>query len=76
MPRRRRYHDTGQGSFFGDVAYERILERYSKHFLVTLDRLFDWEAMSEEMIRLYKGRGEVGRPPYPRVLVRKMLFLS
>jgi transposase len=32
--------------------------------------------MSEEMIRLYKGRGEVGRPPYPPVLVLKMLFLS
>jgi IS5 family transposase len=43
---------------------------------VTLDKLFDWEAMSEEMIRLYKGRGEVGRPPYPPVLMLKMLFLS
>jgi IS5 family transposase len=76
MAGRRRYQDTGRGSFFGDLAYERILERYSKHFLVTLDKLFDWEAMSEGMIRLYKGRGEVGRPPYPPVLILKMLFLS
>jgi transposase len=32
--------------------------------------------MSEQMIRLYKGRGEIGRPPYPPVLVFKLLFLS
>jgi IS5 family transposase len=76
MTRRRRYHDTGRGSFFGDLAYERVLERYANHFLVVLDKLFDWEAMSEEIIRLYKGRGEVGRPPYPPVLILKMLFLS
>lgn len=60
MPCRRRYHDTEQGAFLGDLAYERVLERHGKHFLVVLDRLFHWEAMSEEMIRLYKGRGEVG----------------
>lgn len=75
MARNRRYHDTGQSSLSGDVAYEHLLERYSKHFLVVLAKLFDWEAMSEQMIRLYKGRGEVGRPPYPPVLAFKMLFL-
>jgi IS5 family transposase len=58
------------------MAYERVLERYREHFLVALERLFDWEAMSEQMIRLYKGRGKVGRPPYPPVLVFKLLFLS
>lgn len=76
MTRRRRYHDTGRGSFFGDLAYEGVLARYQEHFLVVLERLFDWEAMSEEMIGLYKGHGEVGRPPYPPVLVFKLLFLS
>jgi IS5 family transposase len=76
MASRRRYRDTGRGSFFGDLAYDRLLERYREHFLVVLEKLFDWEAMSEQMIRLYKGRGEVGRPPYPPVLVFKMLFLS
>ena len=76
MTRRQRYHDTGRGSFFGDLAYDRVLERYQGHFLVVLERLFDWEAMSEEMIRLYKGHGVVGRPPYAPVLVFKLLFLS
>jgi len=76
MARRRRYQETGRGSFFGDLAYDRVLERYGDHFLVVLEKLFDWEAMSEQMIQLYKGRGEVGRPPYPPVLVFKLLFLS
>jgi IS5 family transposase len=73
---RRRYRDTGQESFLGELAYEAMLKRHPRHFLVALERLFDWEAMSEQMIRLYKGRGEVGRPPYAPALVLKMLFLS
>lgn len=76
MARRRRYQETGRGTFFGDLAYDRVLERYRDHFLVVLEKLFDWEAMSEQMIQLYKGHGEVGRPPYPPVLVFKLLFLS
>ena len=75
MARRRRYRETGRGSFF-DLGYDRVLERYREHFLVVLEKLFNWEAMSDQMIRLYKGRGEVGRPPYPPALVFKLLFLS
>lgn len=71
-----RYHDTGRGSFFGDYAYQRLLERHAGHFLIALQRLFDWEAQSQGLIRLYKGQGLVGRPPYPPVLIFKMLFLS
>ena len=63
MTRRRRYHETGRGSFFGDLACDRVLERYRERFLVVLEKLFDWEAMSDEMIRLYRGQGEMGRPP-------------
>lgn len=76
MARRRRYRETGRGSFFGDLAYERVLERHQEHFLVVLEKLFDWQAMTEQMIQLYKGRGEHGRPPYRPELVFKILFLS
>lgn len=72
----RRYHNTGRGSFFGDYLYDRLLERYATHFLVVLQKLFDWDAYSEKFIQLYKGLGLVGRPPYPPVLIFKMLFLS
>jgi transposase len=41
-----------------------------------LEKVFDWEALTEQMIELYRGRGEVGRPPYRPELVFKILFLS
>ena len=76
MPSQPRFQDTGRDSFFGALAYERVLQRYQDHFLVHLERLIDWEAAGEQLLCLYKGRGRVGRPPYPPVLVLKMLFLS
>lgn len=69
-----RFKDTGKSSFFGDFVYDQLIPR--DHFLVALENLFDWEALTGELIRLYKGQGLVGRAPYPPVLVFKMLFLS
>jgi IS5 family transposase len=71
-----RFHETGKGSFFGDLAYERVVRRHSCHFLVMLGQMFDWEAKTAEFIRLYKGKGLIGRRPYEPVLIFKMLFLS
>ena len=76
MSRTPRFHETGRGSFFGDIAYERVLERHRNHFLVLLERLFDWEAKTKDMIALYKGKGLLGRAPYPPVVMFKMLFIS
>ena len=70
------YHDTGKTSFFGDFAYQRVLARHRRHFLVVLTQLFDWEAKTEAFIRLYKGHGVIGRRPYPPGMIFKMLFLS
>lgn len=71
-----RYQDTGIGSFFGNMAYERILERHGKHFLVILKQLIDWKTIGEELLPLYKGEGQRGRPPYEPQVLLKMLFLS
>ena len=70
------FHNTGRGSFLGDFAYQRIVERHPRHFLAMLSELFDWEEKTKEFIQLYKGRGVVGRHPYEPVLIFKMLFLS
>jgi len=70
------YHDTGKGTFFGDFAYQRVLSRHPRHFLVVLAQLFDWEAKTKAFIQLYKGRGIMGRRPYPPGMIFKMLFLS
>ena len=76
MPGSPRYHETGRSSLADDKVYERVLKRHAKHFLVALEALFDWEAMCKDMVQLYKGHGEVGRPPYAPVLIFKILFLS
>ena len=46
------------------------------HFLRALKELFDWQGLSARLIRLYDGKGVVGRPPYAPVLMFQMLFLS
>ena len=74
MPRFPRFHKTGKGSFFGDFVYNRVVKR--DHFLVALQELFDWDALCGDLIKLYKGKGLRGRPPYKPELTFKMLFLS
>jgi IS5 family transposase len=76
MVSKTRFQDTGSGSFFGDMAYERILGRHRKHFLVILNQLIDWKAIGGELLPLYKGEGRRGRPPYEPHVLLKMLFLS
>lgn len=71
-----RFQDTGGGSFFGAMAYERVLGRHRNHFLVILNDLIDWEGVSASLLPLYKGQGTRGRPPYEPQLLLKMLFLS
>ena len=53
-----RFQDTGKGSFFGDFVYDQVIP--GDHFLVALEHLFDWEALTEQLIRLYKGQGLMG----------------
>jgi len=76
MSRMPRFHEVGKGSFFGELAYERVVKRHAQHFLVMLARMFDWEAKTADFIQLYKGKGLIGRRPYEPVLIFKMLFLS
>lgn len=75
MARNQRFHDSGSGSFFGDIAYQRVLGRHRHHFLVMLNEIIDWKRIGEELLPLYKGRGRRGRPPYEPQLLLKMLFL-
>ena len=74
MPPIPRFHKTGKDTFFGEWFYRNVIEE--DHFLVGLKHLIDREALTEELIELYKGKGLVGRPPYRPSLVFKMLFVS
>ena len=65
--RRARFHHTDKGSFFGDLVYDRIIPR--DHFLVALEQLLDWDAISEKLIGAYEGEGVRGRAPYDPALI-------
>ncbi len=69
-----RFKQLGQGSFFGDMVYERVVP--PDHFLRQLAKVVDWSVFTEQLIRLYVGRGQEGRPPYEPAVILKMLVLA
>jgi IS5 family transposase len=71
---KRRYKGLGVGSFFGEMVYARAVP--DSHFLRQLNQVVDWGALSERLVRLYKGKAQEGRPPYDPAVILKMLILS
>ena len=71
---KRRFKELGTGSFFGGLVYDRAVPQ--EHFLRQLDGLVNWGVYARKLIRLYKGGGVVGRPPYNPAVILKMLLLS
>jgi len=69
-----RFKALGGGSFFGDLVYKRVVPE--KHFLRELERVMHWSVFTERLVELYRGRGEIGRPPYDPAVVLKMLVLA
>jgi len=69
-----RFRDTGEGSFFGNLVYERAVP--TSHFLRQVRELVDWEALAQDGVALYKGGAEYGPPPYHPSLVLKVLVLA
>ena len=73
MPQER-FRDTGKGSFFGELVYDRVVPQ--EHFLRKLNEVIDWRPFTQKLLRYYKGGGEYGPPPYEPALVLKMLLMS
>lgn len=74
MPSKPRFKDTGKSSFWGSFVYDRIVPQ--DHFLVALEKMFDWSDMSRLLLQAYQGQGLRGRPPYDPVQIFKILFVS
>jgi len=70
----RHFKPLGLGSFFGAPIYERVVPR--AHFLVKLAQVIDWDSFTELLLPAYKGLAEEGRPPYPPVVILKMLVIA
>ncbi len=71
---KQRFVETGDHSFYGEYVYEQIVP--TDHFLGKLRALIDWERFTRKLIRLYKGEGVVGRPPFDPALVLKMELVA
>lgn len=71
---KKRFKDVGIGSFFGQFTYEQAVPR--THFLVQLNKVINWDVFNDMLIGAYKGLGETGRPPYPPVVLLKMLVIA
>jgi IS5 family transposase len=68
------FKQLGLNSFFGTSVYERVVPR--DHFLVQLNQVIDWDSFTDILLPAYKGLAEAGRPPYPPVVILKMLVIT
>lgn len=66
--------ETGTSSFFGEYLYDQVVPK--GHFLRQLDQIIDWERFTRRLIKLYKGGGVVGRPPFDPALILKMELIA
>jgi IS5 family transposase len=69
-----RYVETGRSSFFGDYLYDQIVPE--DHFLRKLKQQIPWERFTRRLIKLYKGGGIYGRPPFDPALVLKVTLIA
>jgi len=69
-----RFVETGRDSFFGDYLYNLVVPQ--GHFLRQLRHAIDWNRFTRKLIKLYKGEGVVGRPPFDPALVLKVELIA
>lgn len=69
-----RFQKSDQQSFFGEYLYDQIVPR--DHFLRKLRELIDWDHFTHKMIKVYKGQGLVGRPPFEPAMLLKVEVIA
>lgn len=68
-----RFKKQEKASFFGDFVYDRVVP--SDHFLRKLDAVVPWPRFTKKLVKLYRGKGREGRPPYDPAVLLKMLLV-
>ena len=69
-----RYAKTEKYSIYGDYLYERVVPQ--DHFLRKLKEAVNWNRFTYRIIKLYKGEGVVGRPPFDPAQVLRMELIA
>lgn len=68
-----RFKADSSDSFFGEFLYEQVIPK--DHFLVQLRQGVPWQRFTYKLVKYYRGRAKLGRPPYDPAVVLKMLLL-
>jgi len=71
---KQRFVETGSNSFYGEYLYDQIVRQ--DHFLRKLKVILDWEHFTKRLIKLYKGEGVVGRPPFDPAMILKIELIA
>src|SRR4030043_212791 len=69
-----RFAETGKSSFFGEYIYDQVVPQ--SHFLRQLNQIIDWDRFTRKLLKLYKGGGMVGRPPFDPAMILKMELIA
>jgi IS5 family transposase len=70
----KRFVETGNNSFYGEYLYDLVIP--ADHFLRKLRQIIEWKRFTRKLIKLYKGEGVVGRPPFDPALVLKAELIA
>jgi IS5 family transposase len=71
---KQRFVETGKDSFYGNYLYDQVVPQ--NHFLRKLSQTIEWSRFTSKLIKLYKGEGVVGRPPFEPTLVLKIELIA
>jgi IS5 family transposase len=71
---RQRFKEQGTDSFFGRLVYDRIVPE--DHFFRKLNEVIPWERFTRKLVKYYRGKARIGRPPYDPALLLKMLLVA
>lgn len=71
---KQRFVKTGSSSFFGEYLYDQVVPQ--GHFLRQLKQIIEWDRFTRKLIKLYKGGGVVGRPPFDPAMVLKVELIA
>ena len=71
---KQRFVETGRNTFYGEYLYDQIVSQ--DHFMRKLKTILDWEYFTKRLIKLYKGEGVVGRPPFDPAMILKIELIA
>jgi IS5 family transposase len=69
-----RFVESRGNSFFGEFLYCQVVPQ--NHFLRQLKEIIGWDRFTKKLIRLYKGAGVVGRPPFDPAQVLRVEIIA